>query len=753
MCWKNGKHEVEADVLPPPRVASAKTAKPQTELGLLGHTSDPGNASIVFQSCRYCSDRFTYIREDGKCIYVIAGLPKLHQPGVKLSRKSFASLPYKSFQAISYVWGDTIPLSMHCNQCQANFTIGLKDVRKFQDIANLVAPDEFFWLDTMSINQNDEADKELQLAQMGKLYGEAATVAVLLPESDASGFELLASLNAKANFIIHNQAAFSKNEDPYADKQLTTACNDFYALVDEFEKSFSEWKYWSRAWTFQEWAMASKMDIGLEGSPDIIQNIKYSVLYAATLMSVYKLQQGQYAAIRLNFPRGEVTTRFNAVKRLFPDERAFLSTDEAVEDEAEYLHQTLMPSLNFHKLLGLRTWSSPGLPNGMFGTTPKPIHEMFDLRGPRPSEATAFKTRLSTMLNAFAISARDAYSEGDKVTCWASMCNISFAYQRTDSYGVALQKVLTAIRDKSDPNVRLFVWQVNRELKNGVDLGFLPYASLHRQRNARYTAEFYGTPLLNGRADTLRHFEVSLKQSPVQRQPLGETTLVQALIVGKLKLQAAQMSFIDQTCKCNRIPKNLLLTFLPPSSSTLVHSNFPTALTLKTIFKSTMLISRCPVNLLAPVLSGSGDGIMVHDLIPMTRTLMQDTPTDVLAQKTLIVAVIETTAIDTGEPRMCALWSIIPYDRSYSDHMVARECTNGQLVLIARREDRCDIVGYLTFTDHLRGTYLAWCNTDGEWLIRLDYPQRSDIVVSELVQNDIWWGGKYDLSREVKRLG
>jgi len=143
---------------------------------------------------------------------------------------------------------------------------------------------------------------------------------------------------------------------------------------------------------------------------------------------------------------------------------------------------------------------------------------------------------------------------------------------------------------------------------------------------------------------------------------------------------------------------------------------------------------------------------MVHDLIPMMRTMMQETSSDILAYKTLIMVTIETTAIDTGEPRKCALWTIIPYDRSYSEHLVARECINGQLVLIARRENRCDIVGYFTFTHQLCGTNLAWCNSDGKWLIRLDYPQRSDIVVSELVQNEIWWGGKYELSGEVKRL-
>lgn len=101
---------------------------------------------------------------------------------------------------------------------------------------------------------------------------------------------------------------------------------------------------------------------------------------------------------------------------------------------------------------------------------------------------------------------------------------------------------------------------------------------------------------------------------------------------------------------------------------------------------------------------------------------------------------------------MCTLWTIITYDRSYSELMVARECVNGQLVLIARRGDRCDVVGYLTLTDQLCGTYLAWCNTEGKWLTRLDFPQRSDIVVAELVKNEIWWAGKYELSNEIKRL-
>jgi Heterokaryon incompatibility protein (HET) len=707
MCWDDGKHEANADDLPPPhpraRDLSGATASPQHPLGLQVHSSTSGSALIAFQSCRYCSDLFTYVREDGQRIHIIAGPPKPLQP--KVNTSSMVKPPEAfEYKAISYVWGETSKLPMYCVQCKANFGIELQDVRKFQSIANLAFPDESIWLDTMSINQDDPADKERQIAHMGQLYGDAATVGVLLPACDERGFQLLASLSAKASFINANQMAFSENADPYPDNQLTKACNDFYTLVEEFEQSLHSLKYWSRAWTFQEWAMASTIDVGLEGSPTIIRNIKDSVLQAATLMSIYKLQQHAYAKISLGFPRGEVTRRLNTVKRLFPDERAFLSADEAVEDKTEYLNQTLLPSFGVDKLLGLRTSSSLSQPYEMIEGKPKPLHELFDLRGPRPEFPIGFKSRLSTMLNAFAISQREARFEADKVTCWASMCNISFEYSAKDSYSVTLDKVLTAIRETPGFDIRLFSWQANRNLQAGVDSYFLPYASLHLQSNARNAAEFYGTPILTGRADTLRHMEVSLRQS-AQTQPSRKSTLVQALIAGKLKLQAAQMNFIDQALK-----------------------------------------------LLRPAISGASDGIMVQDIVPMARSVLERTPSEVLASKALVVVTIETTAIDSGEPRMCALWTIIPYDRSYSELMVARECVNGQLVLIARRQDRCDIIGYLTFTDQLCGTYLAWCNTEGKWLTRLDFPQRSDVVVAELVKNEIWWAGKYELSNEVKSL-
>lgn len=400
MCLGSGKQEADADALPPRQSQAGEVSRAAVEAqlppGLQGHSSNPGSALILFQSCRYCSDQFTYVREDGRRIHIIAGPPKSLQ---SRGKSPPAAQPPKvsEYKAISYVWGKTTKIPMYCVQCKANFAFQLQDVQKFRRIANLASADEFIWLDTMSINQDDPADKELQIAQMGRLYGNAAAVAVLLPASDEPGFQILASLSAKANFIIQNQISFSKNADPYPDKQLTKACNDFYKLVEEFERRFHSWKYWSRAWTFQEWAMASTIDIGLEGSQAIIRNTKYSVLQAATLMSIYKLQQRAYAQITLSFPRGEVTRRLNAVKRLFPDERAFLSADEAVENKTEYLDQTLLPGLGFDKLLGLRTSNPPALPNGMFGTEPKPLHELFDLRGPQPSEfSSAFKTRLST---------------------------------------------------------------------------------------------------------------------------------------------------------------------------------------------------------------------------------------------------------------------------------------------------------------------------------------------------------------------
>ena len=434
MCWKGGKTEVEADALPPKpvgsRVGSAATAQSPTS------TTAP-NAAISFQSCRRCSDQFTFVCDDGRRVHIIAGPPKALQSKVLSASAHRQDAAYK---AISYVWGKTTKLPMYCTKCKSSFATEMQDAQKFHYIISLAKADEHIWLDAMSINQDNKNDKKQQLSQMGRLYDEACVVAVLLPKSDERAFELLASMAAKADVINQHQGAFTKNDDPLPGNQLSKCCQELYSLFEEFEQSLPAWTYFRRAWTFQEWAMAATLDIGLEGNPAILHNVKFSILHAATLSALYKHNQGAFATITFGFSRGELPRRFNLVKRLFPDELAFVSPDETVEDGFDYSFQNLFPSFGGGRVFGLRTASPTQSVSEALRKKP-PIHEKFQLRAPRPANSpAAFKGRLSMMLNAYATSTREASYEADRVCCWASMCNINYSYERDDSYAVALQR-------------------------------------------------------------------------------------------------------------------------------------------------------------------------------------------------------------------------------------------------------------------------------------------------------------------------
>jgi hypothetical protein len=63
------------------------------------------------------------------------------------------------------------------------------------------------------------------------------------------------------------------------------------------------------------------------------------------------------------------------------------------------------------------------------------------------------------------------------------MCNIRYQYNKDDSFGVALQKVLRALRQ--DLGIKVYNFLVNTDGSSGeVDLKFLQYVAAHKQWNA-----------------------------------------------------------------------------------------------------------------------------------------------------------------------------------------------------------------------------------------------------------------------------
>jgi hypothetical protein len=208
-----------------------------------------------------------------------------------------------------------------------------------------------------------------------------------------------------------------------------------------FQSKLAQYKYWTRAWTFQEWPRAYDVEVALDGSDDrvfpALQKVKSTIVYAAIMIADYKLRKGQYALIDLGWSYGFAKPHLDKIKRLFPFEDAFAAPDEISTSDIRF--QTAFPYEGTVAILGLR--ASP--------------------RQPRTPDQQ-FRARLSLMLGSFVdMNKFKATFEADLVCCWASMCNLTYEYLKDDSLHVAIAKIVRALRKK----VSLFTtlqWGITR---------------------------------------------------------------------------------------------------------------------------------------------------------------------------------------------------------------------------------------------------------------------------------------------------
>ncbi|KAK3367808.1 hypothetical protein B0H63DRAFT_529515 [Podospora didyma] len=218
----------------------------------------------------------------------------------------------------------------------------------------------------MSINQNDQADVAAQVAVIGEIYGKADCVSVLLPESDKDAYETIAELLHMAVTLLSRKRLFdykpydSDPEDPQLQERSTIASR-FFDLVKKFQSNLGEYTYWTRAWTFQEWARAYDVEVTLDTAasndtggttPSILRKAKSTIVYAASMIADYKLRKGQYAEMDLGWSREFAKPNLDRVKRLFPFENVFTSPDEISVDEFRF--QTVLPNEGTETVLGLR---------------------------------------------------------------------------------------------------------------------------------------------------------------------------------------------------------------------------------------------------------------------------------------------------------------------------------------------------------------------------------------------------------------
>jgi hypothetical protein len=310
-------------------------------LRILGPLSphDPTIPGFFAEECRACAGRFTF-RTNKATATILTGKP--------------AGVRYK---AISYVWGDVQSLRIYC-KCGEKKSIPISSPDRFRALLSLAATASDcagVWLDAISIDQDSDADKKVQLAAMGDIYEHAESVLVLLPKADQLLFDCLMDLKASA--LLQDGMGL-------LDFEFATFNTSHAALIDVFISKFEEYKrslawgiYFQRAWTFQEWALARDVEVACEnmksdeGCLKLVPQVKSSVIRATVRLAMHRRLKG-HAGVKFKVADPDVPAFVDDVKSLFPQEHVFCSSEEIDWDER--VMDTVVPHTGMNHQLGLR---------------------------------------------------------------------------------------------------------------------------------------------------------------------------------------------------------------------------------------------------------------------------------------------------------------------------------------------------------------------------------------------------------------
>ncbi|KAH0838849.1 heterokaryon incompatibility protein-domain-containing protein [Lanmaoa asiatica] len=652
----------------------------ESELGNQCHSPSPSPDTVSFEQCRRCAGEYIFLfssdnssQTKDESITIIAGVPRHTSP------------PYK---AMSYVWGPSpqAPLRIPCNQCGHVTCAPISSVQRFHNLMALGGAGNTIWLDALSIDQSDEHDVASNVAVMGTIYKQARCVSVLLPAADNEAYQCLKHIEWCAKDILAHCGHFVYNDEITIEdsstgrevKFLSTVCDAFIKHLLHFGMQLDQYVYWSRAWTFQEWALANDLEIAVEGgsAAETCFNLKSLVLGASLLISRYKALLSDYAEIKLGrgMTRGMIIRLINAVKAIFPDEDLFLSYDEVDAEQRSF--QINFPHFGLDQMLGVRDLPSPVHDEDSSETAPPTLR-------PRQDAPSRLRTRL-ILLSSFAARKREATYEADLIASWASMCNIPYAYDRHDNFALALSKVTKALRTQG-----LCIYNFLPDTVGGpfgpLDV-FRAYAKEHPQLNVKNQAELPGAPIFTGRADTITHLTNSLRKISLPTRwnhPADD-----AATRGMKKVKQAQIT----------------ATIALDDDLDAVLHNF-TAMAIH---------------------GGQTWGFTFSAVQNVAKPWLSEVPVAQRAMARLVIVAIPFY-------RLCAplppplydlyTWAVLPFDIAPQDVVVCREPINGTLALATKREGTYRIIAYLTLTDHFTGTFLLQTDEIGKIDLTLRIPE------------------------------
>jgi hypothetical protein len=430
---------------------------------------------IYVECCRTCKNRYDFLLSDQTTVTVLCGRPE--------------NVVYK---AVSYVWEmkPLVWLPLKCRYCDIVTFIPMRTPEKLLRMLTFLGGKYPVWLDAMSINQTDEDDKKAQLVVMGDIYRKAEIVSVFLPSEDEEAYMKLKKLAIIANNIVTRREEFQLVKTS-AGKQHMDSLQEFatkyLGLIEDWGRSIERWRYWKRAWTFQEWAMAAELEMTFESAPDSLYmtNFKNIVVMASSIVAQWEmcLSRGEPIGWKQVDMREKTGTYLNLVRAYFPFQDFLISDSEYNADD-------------------LRKMSIlPPMPSSIDSGTYVQVGEA--------SKSPSLRSKLSLALNSIHSSQREAGYAADLIACWASMCDIEYDYDIDDSEAAALHKVVRVLRTQG---IRIYNFLANT-MGGETDLNFLEYAAAHRHSNSRRNGFLFGSPIFIGRADTVTHIQNSLEQT------------------------------------------------------------------------------------------------------------------------------------------------------------------------------------------------------------------------------------------------
>jgi hypothetical protein len=136
------------------------------------------DAAFRFEQAEYAGPPYTQLSPTTPTLRLLMLMPGEFNDNIAgfLVEVPIASKP--KYVALSYVWGnptDTVSIQLFGQEFQVtrNLAAVLRHIRSQYGIMA-------FWIDAVCINQADFAEKNVQLAQMGSIYKDAAEVLVWL---------------------------------------------------------------------------------------------------------------------------------------------------------------------------------------------------------------------------------------------------------------------------------------------------------------------------------------------------------------------------------------------------------------------------------------------------------------------------------------------------------------------------------------------------------------------------------------------